>query len=66
MTVDAREESFEKYCGWSTTTEMMPVNGAADNLKRLHNAFRLKIHIFTHRPPLAYGLYRMSAPRAGM
>jgi len=47
ITRDDEKRVFNDPKYW---TEMMPVNGAADNLKRLHNAFRLKIHIFTHRP----------------
>lgn len=36
---------------------MPPMNEAADNLRRLRNSQKLKIHIFTHRPwPIATGL----------
>lgn len=30
--------------------KMPIIDGAADNLRRLHNTFKLKIHIFTYRP----------------
>jgi len=52
-----RQDEIEVFNDPQYWITMPPVSDSADNLRRIHKSFNMKIHIFTHRPgPIELGM----------